>query len=80
MTEHVLTIGRTNLGRRVWGGPSGSYFGTTGRCSCGAWKDRVNVAPSKGGRGTITRWHAKHVTESATPRETLNVKTTRQEH
>lgn len=59
--EHVLRITRYNRGRSVIAGPSGSYYGTRGRCSCGEWESRENTAPSKGGRRTIEAAHAAHV-------------------
>lgn len=55
---HVLTVYRTNLGKSMQGGVS---FGTVGRCSCGGWSDRVNVAPTSGGRVGIIGAYAAHV-------------------
>lgn len=61
--DHRPTYGRTILGRRRWGGPSGSYYGATVRCSCG-WKAQVNQAPSKGGTKQAEQWFAEHVKEN----------------
>lgn len=64
MTTHDLRTYRYNRGRSVIAGPSGSFYGTEGRCSCGQWRERENTAPSKGGTAIIKRRHAAHVKAS----------------
>lgn len=50
--KHILTTSRFQLGRGALAG-SGMTYGTSARCSCGDWKDRVNCAPSQGGSKTM---------------------------
>lgn len=57
--EHVVTIGRTNLGSRTYG-RGGSLYGTTARCTCG-WRGRVNVALSRGGAAQIKVYVDRHL-------------------
>lgn len=59
---HELRITRYNRGRAPIAGPSGSFYGTRGRCSCG-WETRENTAPSKGGRRIVRERHARHTEE-----------------
>lgn len=60
MSEHFLRVGRVQIGRSPIGRGSPLY-GTSGSCSCGEWRHKVNTAPSKGGRRDIEREHRRHL-------------------
>lgn len=59
--EHVVTIGRTNLGSRTYG-RGGSLYGSTARCRCG-WRDKVNEPVSGSGGPKIKARAFTHLAE-----------------
>jgi hypothetical protein len=52
-----VSLGRAPIG-------NATYWGTTGRCSCGA-KFRSNETPTGKGRTTVKAAHTRHVDEVA---------------
>lgn len=62
MTEHRPSYYRTSLGRSIIAGPSGTFYGSVVRCSCG-WRYKINQAPSKGGRKITVEHFEQHLKE-----------------
>jgi hypothetical protein len=61
---HWLTVSRRQAGMTSIR-PARPLYGTTGRCSCGAWNGKSNEAPSKGGRKWMVEAHRTHVAQIA---------------
>lgn len=67
---HRLSTSHVNLGTRPIRGFSTPMRGTTARCSCGEWKERVNEAPSAGGERVLFEWWIEqHIAPMATREE-----------
>ena len=60
--DHVPTTTRVPLVRSVpFGRP---LYGTRVRCSCRAFDERTNTAPSRGGERELARRYRSHVEEA----------------
>jgi hypothetical protein len=62
---HKYQQGRVQLGMTARTGRP--VYGTTARCSCGAWTYRTNESPSEKGGTYCRAAHVAHVDEAAGP-------------
>lgn len=62
-SDHRLQLSRRRLGSSPIAG-GGSYWGSRGRCSCGAWKGDSNETPTKGGDDIVRHAHGRHTLEA----------------
>jgi hypothetical protein len=63
LNDHIVLFGRTKLGSLPYGRSGVMLYGTTVRCTCKEFEDRVNIAPSKGGQQSAFELWLDHIKE-----------------